>query len=280
MRNWLLPILAILLPAASVAGEAPPNSSPHPGTALITGSDGGIGFALVQEFESRGWEVIATVLDPAKATELNAFAQAHPQVTVERLDVTDAAGMDALAIKLKDRPIDALVNNAGITGSFEGQTLSRLDMGQFERVLRVNSYGPLRVSAAFLDLVASSSQRKIVAVSSGYGSVASVENIAASGYPSYYFYAMSKAALNMGMREFALEAGAPRKVTTVLISPGAVDTAMQRDIRANMERLGKPITAPTSTPAQVAHSMVMLIEQLKPEQNGKFLALSGKEVPW
>jgi hypothetical protein len=25
---------------------------------------------------------------------------------------------------------------------------------------------------------------------------------------------------------------------------------------------------------------VMLIEQLKPEQNGKFLALSGKEVPW
>jgi NAD(P)-dependent dehydrogenase (short-subunit alcohol dehydrogenase family) len=264
------------LPVVSVAADPAPN----PGTAFITGSDGGIGFALVQEFEGRGWQVIATVLDPAKATELNAFAQAHPLVSVEKLDVTDAEGMDALAIKLKDRPIDALVNNAGITGSFEGQTLAKLDMGQFERVLRVNSYGPLRVSAAFLDLVARSKQRKIIAISSGYGSVASVENIAASGYPSFYFYAMSKAALNMGMREFALEAGVPRDVTTVLVSPGAVDTAMQRDIRANMERLGKPITAPTSTPAQVAHAMVMLIEQLKPEQNGKFLALSGKEVPW
>jgi NAD(P)-dependent dehydrogenase (short-subunit alcohol dehydrogenase family) len=276
MKHCLLAILTGLLPVVSVAADPAPN----PGTAFITGSDGGIGFALVQEFEGRGWQVIATVLDPAKATELNAFAQAHPLVSVEKLDVTDAEGMDALAIKLKDRPIDALVNNAGITGSFEGQTLAKLDMGQFERVLRVNSYGPLRVSAAFLDLVARSKQRKIIAISSGYGSVASVENIAASGYPSFYFYAMSKAALNMGMREFALEAGVPRDVTTVLVSPGAVDTAMQRDIRANMERLGKPITAPTSTPAQVAHAMVMLIEQLKPEQNGKFLALSGKEVPW
>lgn len=280
MRYWLLPILATLLPVVSVAADAPPNPAPKPGTAFITGSDGGIGFALVQEFESRGWQVIASVLDPARSTDLNAFASAHPLVNVEKLDVTDTAGIDALAIKLRDRPIDALVNNAGITGSFEGQTLAKLDMSQFERVLRVNSYGPLRVSAGFLDLVARSKQRKIVAISSGYGSLASVENIAASGYPSYYFYAMSKAALNMGMREFALEAGAPRNVTTVLISPGAVDTSMQRDIRANMERLGKPITAPTSTPAQVAHALVMLIEQLKPEQNGKFLALSGKEVPW
>jgi NAD(P)-dependent dehydrogenase (short-subunit alcohol dehydrogenase family) len=276
MKNWLLPILATLLPAVSTAADGPPN----PGTAFITGSDGGIGFALVQEFEGRGWQVIATVLDPAKATELNAFAQTHPLVSIEKLDVTDTVGIDALAIKLKDRPIDALVNNAGITGTFEGQSLAKLDMGQFERVLRVNSYGPLRVSAAFLDLVARSKQRKIIAISSGYGSVASVESIAASGYPSYYFYAMSKAALNMGMREFALEAGAPRNVTTVLISPGAVDTSMQRDIRANMERLGKPITTPTSTPVQVAHAMVLAIEQLKPEQNGKFLALSGKEVPW
>jgi NAD(P)-dependent dehydrogenase (short-subunit alcohol dehydrogenase family) len=275
MRTWLLPVLTVLL-SVTAAADPPAN----PGTALITGSDGGIGFALVQEFESRGWQVIATVLDPAKATNLNVFAESHPRISVEKLDVTDTVGIDALAEKLKDRPIDALVNNAGITGSFEGQMLTRLDKGDFERVLRVNSYGPLRVSAAFLDLVARSRQRKIIAISSGYGSLASVEFIAASGYPSYYFYAMSKAALNMGMREFALEAGAPRDVTTVLISPGAVDTAMQREIRANMDRLGKPINTPTSTPAQVAQAIVTRIEQLTPEQNGKFLALSGKEVPW
>jgi NAD(P)-dependent dehydrogenase (short-subunit alcohol dehydrogenase family) len=269
-------LLMALSPAALLAAEAPPN----PGTAFITGSDRGIGFALVQEFESRGWEVIATARDPAKATELDAFAKSHPRVMVEKLDVTDTVGIDALAMKLKGRPIDALINNAGIAGTADGQRLDKLDQDEFVRVLRVNSYGPLRISAAFLDLVAASKQRKIVAISSGYGSIASVETLASAGYPSSYFYAMSKAALNMGLREFALDPGAKHGVTTVLLSPGAVDTDMQRTIRSDMAQAGKPITAPTRTPAEVAHAMVLAIEQLTPEQNGKFYSLSGKEVPW
>jgi len=276
MKYWTSLLLVVLLPAVSLAAESPP----YPGTTMITGSDRGLGFALVQEFESRGWQVIATARDPAKATDLNAFAKAHPRVTVETLDVTDTAGIDALAVKLKDRPIDALVNNAGIAGTFEGQQTATLDQDEFVRVLRVNSYGPLRISAAFLDHVAASKQRKIIGISSGYGSLASVESLASSGYPSSYFYAMSKAALNMGLREFALDPGARRGVTTVLLSPGAVDTDMQRTIRADVARAGKPITLPTRTPAEVAHAMVLAIEQLKPEQNGKFYSLSGKEVPW
>jgi len=192
-----------------------------------------------------------------------------------------AANPGTAFITGSDRGIGfALVNNAGVAGNMERQTINHLDQDEFIRVLRVNSYGPLRVSAAFLDHVAASRQRKIIAVSSGYGSVASVESVAASGYPSAYFYAMSKAALNMGMREFALDPGARRGVTTALFSPGAVDTDMQRAIRTDMARAGKPITAPTGTPADVAHAMVLAIEQLKPEQNGRFYSLSGKELPW
>src|SRR5678810_48934 len=118
MNRWSS-LLMVLLTAVSFGAESPAN----PGTALITGSDRGIGFALVQEFENRGWQVIATTRDPAKATELNAFAKGHPRVNVEKLDVTDTAGIDALAMKLKDRPIDALVNNAGIAGTADGQSL-------------------------------------------------------------------------------------------------------------------------------------------------------------
>jgi NAD(P)-dependent dehydrogenase (short-subunit alcohol dehydrogenase family) len=278
MKHWLSLLLAALLPAASLAADPAPN----PGTAFITGSDRGIGFALVQEFERRGWQVIASTIDPAKATDLNAFAKAHPKVTVEKLDVTDTAGIDALAAKLKGRPIDALVNNAGISGSFEGQTSTNLDQDEFVRVLRVNSYAPVRVSAAFLDLVAASKQRKIVAISSGYGSLASLEGLATSGFPTAYFYGMSKAALNMGMRMFALDPGAKRGVITTLLSPGAVDTGMQRDLRAAVAKAGAPpITAPANPPDQVAKALVLTIEQLKPEQNGRFYsAITGKEVPW
>jgi hypothetical protein len=43
---------------------------------------------------------------------------------------------------------------------------------------------------------------------------------------------------------------------------------------------GKPITVPTRTPEEVEHAMVLAIEQLTPEQNGKFISISGKEMPW
>ncbi len=280
MKTWLL--LSLVGWAVAASGAEPPlapEPASNPGTALVTGSDRGIGLALTREFESRGWKVIATCRDPAKAAELLTFAQEHPAVSVEKLDVGDNAAIDALVTKLKGQPIDALVNNAGVTGDLEGQTLAKLDADEFVRVLRVNSYAPLRLSAAFLDLVAASKQRKIIGMSSGYASLASLEKIASYGYPSAYFYAMSKAALNMGMREFALETAA-RKVTTVLLAPGAVDTDMQRDIRDHMAKIGKPITAPVLTAAASAHSIVLTIEQLKPEQNGKFLSRDGAEIPW
>jgi NAD(P)-dependent dehydrogenase (short-subunit alcohol dehydrogenase family) len=280
MRIWLLFCLlgwAYCAPAADV--PAAPEPARNPGTALITGSDRGIGLALTREFAIRGWQVIATCRDPAKATELAAFAHDHPSVSIEQLDVSDNAAIDALAAKLKGRPIDALVNNAGVTSSMEGQALAKLDPEDFGRVLRVNSYAPLRISAAFLDLVAASKQRKIIGMSSGYGSIASIEKVASLGYPGQYFYAMSKAALNMGLRQFALEVGS-RQVTTVLLSPGAVDTDLQQYLRGYAAKGGKPITAPVITPAQSAHSMVLTIEQLKPEQNGKFLTRDGTELPW
>jgi len=280
MRTWVaLWLLCWALGATAADAPATPEPAPNPGTVLITGSDRGIGLALTREFATRGWRVIATCRDPAKATELADFADAHPAVSVEKLDVTDNAAIDALAAKLKGQPIDALINNAGIAGSFEGQTLAKLDPEDFTRVLRVNSYAPLRVSAAFLEQVAASKQRKIIGMSSGYGSLASVEQIASYGYPNAYYYAMSKSALNMGLREFAFEM-APRHVTTVLLSPGPVNTDMQRDLRDYMAKIGKPITSPVLTPAESAHSMVLTIEQLKPVQNGKFLARDGAEIPW
>jgi NAD(P)-dependent dehydrogenase (short-subunit alcohol dehydrogenase family) len=280
MKAWVIWSLLGWAMAASAADlPAAAEPAPNPGTALVTGSDRGIGLALTREFASRGWKVIATCRDPLKATELLALAQEHPAVSVERLDVSDNAAIDALVAKLKGQPIDALVNNAGVTGDFAGQTLAKLDADEFAHVLRVNSYAPLRVSAAFLDLVAASKQRKIIGISTGYASLSSVEKIASAGYPSAYFYAMSKVALNMGLREFAFET-APRGVITVLLSPGAVDTDMQRDLRDHMAQLGKPITSPVLTPAASAHSMVVTIEQLKPEQNGKFLSRDRVEVPW
>lgn len=277
-------VMALVVTTLALSGVAQgadaraPAPAPNAGTVLITGSDRGIGFALVREFQSRGWRVIATCRDPQKATELNALAQAHPEITVEKLDVSDDAAIEQLAARLKGQPIDVLLNNAGVTGKFELQSQGRLDPDEFTRIMRVNSYAPLKMSAAFLDLVAASRQHKIVGISSGYASLSSVPRLAETGYPFAYFYAMSKTALNMGLRQFAFENAA--RAITVMLSPGAVDTDMQRELRDYVSRLGKPISSPAITVGESAHALVLTIEQLRPEHNGKFLARDGTELPW
>jgi NAD(P)-dependent dehydrogenase (short-subunit alcohol dehydrogenase family) len=62
---------------------------------LITGANRGIGLEFVQQLSAKGFEVIGTARNPAKATELKATG-----ARVEQLDVTDGASVVALAQSL------------------------------------------------------------------------------------------------------------------------------------------------------------------------------------
>jgi NAD(P)-dependent dehydrogenase (short-subunit alcohol dehydrogenase family) len=245
--------------------------------ALITGSDRGLGYALTQELVARGWRVIATCRTPEKAAELRAFAAAHAGVTIEKLDVSDNAAIDALAAKLQGQSIDALINNAGITGEIGAQGPTALDPDEFQRVLRVNTYAPLRLARALLPQIAASSQKKIVSVSSGLGSLSMAPQF--MQYAPAYYYAISKAGLNMEMRMLATELK-PRGVLVGLVTPGMVDTSMQAQYRSASAAAGTPITAPVLTPAQSARGVVDYIIGLNAEKSGRAFSHAGAELPW
>lgn len=252
-----------------------------PPVALVTGSDRGIGFALVQELATRGWRVVATCRNPGGAEALKSLAAAHPGVTIEALDVTDNTAIEALAAKYRSQPIDALINNAGIADNLVGMGkhpggagLGSLSPEEFAQVLRVNTYAPLKISAAFLEQVAASRQKKIVAITSGLGSL-----FYAAHLEGVTYYSISKAGLNMAMRILQGEVH-ERGVVVGLVAPGAVDTDMQRAYRAAAAQSGKPVTTPTLTPAESARSLVDYIETLGPEKSGRFYTSSGYEVPW
>ena len=87
--------------------------NPKP-TILVTGcSQGGIGDALVHQFASRGYRVLAGVRDPAKAAHLAGV----PDVEVLTLDVAAPESVRGLAAELPARlaegNLDVLINNAG-----------------------------------------------------------------------------------------------------------------------------------------------------------------------
>lgn len=80
-------------------------------TALIVGASRGLGRALVEEHLKRGWQVVATVRDPAALDDIRSDT-----LTVEAVDTTDWAGIDALRDRLAGRTLDLLFVSAAIFG--------------------------------------------------------------------------------------------------------------------------------------------------------------------
>lgn len=272
LHRWAACVLLVVGATTSTFVEAADTSTAP--VALVTGSDRGIGLALVQELTTRGWTVIATCRNPLRANELQQFASKHPSVSVEPLDVADDAAIDQLAAKYRGKPIDALINNAGITGELLKQHVGAFQGTDFDQVLHINSYAPLRVSQAFVENVALSQQKKIIAISSGAGSITSIKE-----QRNTYFYAMSKSALNMGMRILQNEVR-DRGILVGIVSPGPVETDMQRDYRAAATQLGTPVKYTAISVDQSAAALVTYITTLSADNAGHFYEYNGKEIPW
>ncbi len=128
------------------------------GTVLVTGANRGIGLELARNYAERGWTVIATARKPNKADALNAIAAKHKKVTVEQMDLLDLDGIDALAARLKDIPIDVLLNNAAMLGEPNDQTLGNLDYALMKQVLNVNVVGTMKMVETFVPHVEKSEQ--------------------------------------------------------------------------------------------------------------------------
>ena len=130
-------------------------------TIFITGASSGIGKATAQYFHDKGWNVVATLRDPAKAGDLAAL----PGVLVTRLDVTDAASVAAAvdAAHARFGSIDVLLNNAGY-GAYG--PLEAFDMEGIRRQFDTNVIGLLEVTKAVLPGMRAQGKGVIVNISS------------------------------------------------------------------------------------------------------------------
>lgn len=250
----------VVTAAEQAAGTAAPAA--HVTTVLVTGANRGLGLEFVRQYAARGWRVIATCREPARAEALNALAAGNASIAVERMDVADHPGIDALAAKYQGQPIDVLLNNAGIGGGMENQMFGKLQYQVFDEVMKINAIGPLKVAEAFIQNVAASPMKKLIAVSSSQGSIGSVD------MGMLYWYRSSKAALNMIMRNlsFALKR---RGIIVGLVTPGATDTDFMKGVKI-----------PLRKPEVAAADMIRNIEVFTLENTGQFLNYDGKIIPW
>lgn len=255
--------LAFLIPALLATTVAE--------TVLITGSNSGIGLEFAKQYAEKGWTVYATHRRDSTPDTLKALAEKHKNVIPERMDVTRHDQIDALAEKLKGKPVDVLINNAGVAqlGEFTGigqdadQALGSLNYEQFKIFSAVNVEGPIKVSEAFIGHVKASGHKKIIAISSAAGMVSTPQR------GGMYWYGMSKAALNKLMVTLAADLKG-EGVSVAMFHPGGV----------RVEKFADLDFPGMVEPKDSIGGMIKVIDDLTVEKTGKFWTHTGDTMPW
>ena len=141
---------------------------------LITGANKSIGFEAAKQLLQKGWYVYLGSRNINKGLEAAEQLKAQGLTNVEaiEIDVTSDASVKAAreTIGNKTDVLDALVNNAGISGGLPQKALEAT-MEQLKTVFDTNVIGVARVTQAFIDLVKKSAEPRIVMVSSSQGSL-------------------------------------------------------------------------------------------------------------
>lgn len=226
---------------------------------LIIGASRGIGLGLADEFARRGWRVIATARDLARAPDLsNLAAASHGAIVVGTTDVTKLASLESLRKRLEGESLDALVVNAGMGNPRGKTTLSESD-DEFQTLFLTNALGPIRAAELFADLV-SPKTGVIGLMTSRLGSVEDANRGGAE------LYRASKAALNSFTRSFAAR-HKDKEFVVLSLHPGWVRT-----------ELGGP-NAPVEV-AESVHGLVDVIERARTEREDRFVDYRGETIPW
>lgn len=199
---------------------------------LITGVSSGIGLSTAKLFLKRGYLVFGSVRKQADADGLQGElgVNFHPLI----FDVTDLkaiqiAYQDVKAI-LKDKPLDCLVNNAGV--SVNGP-MAYIALEEFSQQLDINVLGLVRVSQTFLPLLGFNNnlpKGKMINISSGAGRVTR---------PFMAPYAASKhavEAISDGFRRELLDFG----ISVTIIEPGPIQSEIWNKAKAeSAEQINK-----------------------------------------
>ncbi|NIR61388.1 MAG: SDR family oxidoreductase [Gammaproteobacteria bacterium] len=228
---------------------------------LITGANRALGYEWARQHAEAGWRVYATCRRPAEAEALQRLAQAHENVSVHRIDVTRPDEIQAVAAELREASIDLLVNNAGVyLEKYLPDEPFHLRYEDWEYTLRVNTLAQMRVTEEFIEHVARSDRRLVVAITSHMGSITELDA------PGSYYYRSSKAALNAAMKGLS-HALRPRGIGVLLLHPGWVRT-----------RMGGPDAR--WSPAQSVDHMRRVVEEFDMSMTGRFFRYDGSEIPW
>ena len=140
-------------------------------TAVITGANRGIGLALSQQLEAKGWDIIA--ICRSESEEIEAIAS----MVISGIDVTNPEDIQQIKKVIGDQQVDLLINNAGL---LKDEVLGKIDYDSLREQFEINALSPLQVTEALIPNMVVGS--KIANITSRMGSIADNDSGGRYGY--------------------------------------------------------------------------------------------------
>ncbi|SCU94910.1 LAMI_0F00144g1_1 [Lachancea mirantina] len=248
-------------------------------TVFISGGNRGLGFSLVKAFaQEAGTTVVTTARNPDAAAELQKLSKSSGNIHIVKLDVDSEESINAAgaAIAAITKDLDIFISNSGIA-DIDGYVLTTKKQNWIKHYT-TNALGPILLFQALYPLLEKGKLKKAFFLSTVAASIQLELPIPGSAY------GQSKAALNYTVRELALDLK-KEGFTIAPLHPGVVGSDMGKEVGEQLIALDPKIAsffdpANVLTPDQSASGLKKVIEGLKPEDTGKFLANDGSELPW
>ncbi|MBD2858353.1 SDR family oxidoreductase [Spongiibacter sp. KMU-158] len=213
-----------------------------PLTIVLTGATGGIGQAIAKELAAAGHRLV--LLGRNAHSLANLQQQLPGNHSCFTVDLSDEAQLQSCCEKLTALPLDALINNAGLSWFGDIQQ----DADSLEQLMAVNLIAPIRLTQNLLPTLLKSSEARIINIGSSFGSI---------GYPGFSLYCASKFGLR-GFTESLQRELADQAIAIHYLAPRAVNTEMNSPA---VNALNKELGNQVDEPSIVAHAVLKLIEK-------------------
>lgn len=242
------------------------NAPSPPLRCAVFGASGGIGRALVETLAARG-----------DVGEVHAGSRGGQAPIGEKLrpfafDLTDEASIAAACAGIGG-PLDLVLIATGrltrMGGTGPEKSYRALSADGMAEIFAVNTIGPALIAKHVLPLLRRDGRAVFAAISARVGSISD------NRLGGWHAYRMSKAALNMLVKNLALElARTHPQAVAVTLHPGTVDTALSAPFQRGVAE-GKLFT-----PAFSAEALLRVLELLTPADSGGLFAWDGARVPF